>query len=124
MKHPLRRRRPMLTRPQVLVIGLLVTTGVMAVVSSGVGEDASAAYPPGLNGKIAFSRSGDGQTDVWVMDADGSDQTNLTLDQDDDAFAPRWSPDGAKIAYEVAVTNDDSDVWVMNADGSGKTAVA
>jgi Tol biopolymer transport system component len=83
-------------------------------------RDALAAYPPGMNGKIAFQSSRDGDTDIWLMNGDGSGQTNLTPD-DHHGTLPRWSPDGTQIAYEVRVTDDNYDAWVMNADGSGKT---
>jgi dipeptidyl aminopeptidase/acylaminoacyl peptidase len=54
----------------------------------------------------------DWQIDIWVMNADGSGQVNIT---DDDAFeaGPTWSPDGSKIAFDKG-----GDLWVMNPDGS------
>ena len=54
--------------------------------------------------------------EIYVMDADGSDQTQLT---DNEALdeSPSWSPDGEKIAF----TNLRG-VYVMNAeDGSDVT---
>jgi Tol biopolymer transport system component len=58
-----------------------------------------------------------------VMNADGSNQTNLSNTNSsrirDDS--PAWSPDGTRIAFgrffEVA---NQGDLFVMNADGSGK----
>jgi uncharacterized repeat protein (TIGR01451 family) len=55
--------------------------------------------------KIAFSRDGT----IWVMNADGSDQVQLTSGSE-----PTFSPDGEKIAY-----TDNQDIFVMDADGSG-----
>src|SRR5436190_4380861 len=40
--------------------------------------DAARATLPGANGKIAFSSDRDGNFEVYVMNADGSDQTRLT----------------------------------------------
>jgi Tol biopolymer transport system component len=118
----------LLTRPNVAIFVLigLVAALALVVLSSGGDKGAQAAYPPGVDGKITFYRSGGGVYDIWVMDADGSNQTNLTADQAEDAYYPRWSPDGTKIAYEVDVYDDgsDADIWVMNADGSGKVGIA
>jgi Tol biopolymer transport system component len=67
----------------------------------------------------------DGTWQVWVMNADGSDQTPLTSDSLPKDQVPDWSPDGSEIAYLADTTGaPDSggygDVWVMNADGSGQ----
>ncbi|HET7551721.1 MAG TPA: DPP IV N-terminal domain-containing protein [Gemmatimonadaceae bacterium] len=82
--------------------------------------------------KIAFSstreRSSTG-LDIWVMDADGSNQTRLTDAAGQNGRAA-WSPDGSKIAYASIVdvdvggqTTQVGEIWVMNADGSGATAL-
>ena len=80
--------------------------------------------------KIAFVRSsGQGVTyDVWVMNADGTNQVNLTADASAsiDNRMPTWSPDSKSIAFarsENVAFNDPGPfgIWVMNAsDGSGK----
>ena len=61
------------------------------------------------------------QLDVHVIDADGSDETNLTQ-TDEGEFSPVWSPDGSRIAF-VRGEGEDSEIFVMNADGSGVTQV-
>ena len=50
--------------------------------------------------RIAFvsSRSGSGIKEIWAMDYDGQNQTQLTHARSI-AVAPRWSPDDSRIAY-------------------------
>lgn len=72
-------------------------------------------------GKIVFSSDRDGNSEIYVMDSDGSNQTRLTnnLDQIEDDF-PDWSPDGAKIAY-VSNRDGDPEIFVMDANGRNQT---
>jgi dipeptidyl aminopeptidase/acylaminoacyl peptidase len=53
------------------------------------------------------------------MNADGSGQTRLTTDANDDS-APVWSPDGTKIAFQSLRNGVNYQLYVMNADGSGQ----
>jgi Tol biopolymer transport system component len=57
---------------------------------------------------------------VYVMNADGSDQTALTDNGAISSF-PAWSPDGTKIAFSVYRRSGELDIYVMNADGSNQT---
>jgi Tol biopolymer transport system component len=92
----------------------LLCFAVAVVVSS----PALAAVGP--NGKIAYVVTmDDNTTDIWVMDADGSNQIDVTNTPAVSEFGPVWSPDGTKIAYVVG-DNIFSSVWVMNADGTGQ----
>ena len=70
--------------------------------------------------KIAFASKRDGKWQVYVMNADGTNQTRLTSDAIG-AVDPTWSPDGRRIAYACGFgyPNDTMDICVMNADGSG-----
>ena len=56
---------------------------------------------------------------VYVMNADGSGQRQLTKHMGYDG-GPTWSPDGKRIAFDSirGGTSDISDIYVMNADGS------
>jgi Tol biopolymer transport system component len=74
-------------------------------------------------------------SNLWVMNADGSGATALTNYTAPGppvgvgAFTPVWSPDGSKIAFlsdgaldgsDAANANSTEDIWIMNADGSGR----
>ena len=70
--------------------------------------------------QIVFQSSRDGNFEVYKMNADGSDEVNLT----DNAVAgrnndsqPAWSPDGTKIAF-TSNRDGNSNIHVMNADGT------
>ncbi len=69
--------------------------------------------------RIAFSSNRDGNHEIYVMNEDGSGQTNLTNSPEDD-YSPTWSPDGQRIMFHSESGRSDA-LYVMNADGSGKT---
>jgi Tol biopolymer transport system component len=60
--------------------------------------------------------------DIWVMNADGSDQTQLTkTDFPRQNLSPTWSPDGTKIAFSTVASEDGSDGFhTMDADGNNQ----
>ena len=70
--------------------------------------------------RIAFGSDRGGAYDIWIMNADGSNPTQLTHLGSATVIAthPAWSPDGSKIAFRVA-EGDVANLYVMNADGSG-----
>jgi Tol biopolymer transport system component len=73
--------------------------------------------------KIAFRSHRNGNAEIYVMDADGSDQTNLTNYHNNDDWSPAWSPDGAHIAF-ASMRPEGEGIWVMQADGSNPHPVA
>ena len=77
------------------------------------------AQAGGGPGKIGFVSSRDGNPELYVMNADGSNQTRLTYDPAEDA-GPTWSPDGSKIAF-MASRDGNPELYVMDADGSNQT---
>jgi Tol biopolymer transport system component len=71
-----------------------------------------------LSGRIVF----DNHDDVWIINADGTDLTQLTDSAAHD-FDPSWSPDGSRIAFR-SERSGDPEIWIMNADGSDQHCLA
>jgi len=59
---------------------------------------------------------------LWIMDADGENQTRLTWDGEGDRD-PRFSPDGKKIVYWSLAHKNQPDIWMISPDGSSKTTL-
>ena len=70
-------------------------------------------------GKIAFVSGRDGNLEIYVMNADGSNQTRLTNHPAGDAF-PTWSPDGSRIAFH-SNRDGNHEIYLMNDDGTNVT---
>lgn len=59
--------------------------------------------------QLAYVAPGEGANgnDIWVMDADGSNQQNITAHAGDE-FDPAWSPDGQRIAFTHHLRDEGS----------------
>lgn len=84
----------------------------------------------GYHDRIAFVSDRGGNQEIYVMNADGSGQRNLTNDPAFDGF-PVWSPDGLKIAFQSdrkgkqnknpILNTNNFEIFVMEIDGSNVT---
>ena len=61
------------------------------------------------------------QSDVWIMNADGTGRTRVTTEPSPDGD-PTWSPDGSRIAFGSNL-NGGFDIWMVNLDGTGRTKI-
>ena len=90
--------------------------GAPALVKSGPASTSS-------KGRIVFTASYDqqGNSDLYIMNADGTGIRRLTTDPRLDREAS-VSTDGRRIAFIRAASGSDNhgDVWIMNADGTGE----
>lgn len=88
-------------------------------------EETLAATLDGTDAKIAFTRY-NRSSDVFTMNDDGSDVTNLTRTGRTDEYDPNWSPDGQKITFTSyrftegpgEEFEEHAEVSVINADGT------
>ena len=80
--------------------------------TSAPGSDAYVTWSP--DGEhIAWVSYRSGTSEIWVMNADGTNPRALTADGTPKDQLPDWSPDGSLIAYAAG-----GDIVVMNSDGT------
>jgi Tol biopolymer transport system component len=84
------------------------------------GDDRAAAFSPDGH-RLVFDATRDGNTEVYVMETDGSNPRRLTTYSGDD-WGAAWSPNGRQIAWNSDRTGE-MQIYVMNADGSDQSVV-
>lgn len=94
--------------------------------TSVAGTESTTLTPSNLGGNtttglLAFTSDKDGNSEIYVMNPDGTGLTNLTNHPAHDA-TPFWSPDGQKIAF-TSDRDGSNQVYMMNMDGSNITRV-
>ncbi|MGZ5491672.1 MAG: TolB family protein, partial [Nitrososphaeraceae archaeon] len=95
-----------------MVLAVAISLSVLFVVPS-------IAYADGS--KIAFNSTRDGNYEIYIMNVDGSGQTNLTNNSVGDYY-PSFSPDGSQIAFSSDLDGGgDDEIYLMNVDGTGQT---
>lgn len=67
--------------------------------------------------KIAYQKTRNGNVDVYVSNADGSEERRLTDNSASDG-APSWSPDGKRVAFQ-SNRGGDYNIYIMSVDGNG-----
>src|ERR1043166_2007688 len=65
-----------------------------------------------LNSKVVFSTTRNGSLDIYAINADGSDQIQIT-NHPANEYDAVWSPDGMKIAFASDRTGFN-EVYLMN----------
>jgi Tol biopolymer transport system component len=82
-------------------------------------EDDSPCWSPDGT-KIAFHSFRNGHSDIWEMNADGSNQ-HLIYEHPNGAYAPAWSPDGTRSAYTSCTP--PGGIWIMPSEGGPGTRI-
>jgi Tol biopolymer transport system component len=62
--------------------------------------------------RIVFDTTRDGNSEIYVMNANGTNQTRLTRNPASDV-KPSWSPDGKQIAFQTNRDGND-EIYVMS----------
>ena len=87
------------------------------------GLDDNDQYPvwsPQAN-KIVFSSWMDGNTNLYIVNSDGTGEKQLTsVGVDVWAALPSWSPDGSRIAF-ASYRTGQAQIYIMNSNGSNQT---
>lgn len=81
----------------------------------------SMATYAGKNGRIAFASNGNGSTQIYTANPDGTDLfqvTNLPAADNPLAWALDYSPDGRRIVFSHDMTGA-LELYVVNVDGTG-----
>ena len=92
---------------------------VSALYVAGCGSWPGDTTPPN---KIIFRSERDGNSEIYIMNADGSGQTRLTNNSADDNTAV-FNPAGTRIAFQSDRTGN-VDIFLMNPDGADVIARA
>jgi len=77
--------------------------------------------------RIAFETNRDGNWELYLANADGSNPVNLTRTADVDELYPKASPDGTRICFvadEGPAAARVRNLYVMKVDGSGRAKIA
>lgn len=102
-----------ISKPVRVFLVLLLTMGGLMVSPATPGH---AAFP-GSNGKIVFASDVDGDHEIYTMDDDGSNVTQLTFNTVSD-MNPTWSPDGRRIAFDSSRGGTSGEIFTMRANGT------
>lgn len=75
--------------------------------------------PTPTNGQIAFTSLRPGDSEIYVMNADGTNQVSVSNSAGHDS-EPTFSPDGKRIAFR-SQRDGNFEIYIMNANGTGQT---
>ena len=81
----------------------------------------------GVKHRLVSESNRDGNWELYIFNADGSNPVNLTLTSDVDELYPKVSPDGTKIVFcadEKKGEGKIRNLYVMNVDGSADALLA
>jgi Tol biopolymer transport system component len=128
----------MMLRRATVVVGFPFVLVMLLVLGGGAAEPAAAEQPEGASPdllaelksyphRLVYESHRDGNWELYMVNADGSNPVNLTRTPNLDEVYPKASPDGTKVCFagdegmgEARVRN----LYYMNLDGTGRTKFA
>src|SRR3990172_9257094 len=100
---------------------LILALAVLAACGA-LGAPGAQATFPGSVGRIAYTRTEAGASEIFSIAPDGTGEKQLT-DTEFDSCCPAWSQDGTQIAF-FSNRGGNDDVYVMRADGSSEENIS
>jgi len=102
------------------VLDVAASASPRRLTNNTTGEWQAAWSPDGT--QIAFASERDGNDDIYIMNADGSNEQRLTYNSEWDLY-PVWSPDGEKIAFQ-SYRDGNWNIYVINVADSLQSGTA
>ncbi len=97
------------------LVTVMIAIRAVFVVAALLGPQVS-EQAHGQQWKIAFESGREGDSDIYLVNPDGSNLQRLTKGKE--AWEPDWSPDRTKILFTSTLHGGEEEVYVMDADGS------
>src|SRR6267378_3734766 len=100
-----------------------IAGGEAKLIDGGMAFDSQPKFSP--DGKrIAFLSDRDGNENVWIMNADGSDAKQLSKDASGEFASPSWSPDGNYVFVSKAGFGINTfEIWMYHVQGGSGVQV-
>jgi TolB protein len=111
---------------RLLIVAVLYSTTLLGQTS--ILPAAAPSFPQGLIGTLVFSSdlrapdNPDARNHLFTIDLATRSVSQLTSGRNHNDQAPRWSPDGRRIAF-TSSRGGNFDVYVMDADGKNVTRI-
>lgn len=94
---------------------LPLTGGTATRITSGMALDVQPRFSPDGR-RVVFVSDRSGREQVWTLDLESGDTTQVTRGRGTDVLSPEWTPDGEYLVVPKS-GGDDSGLWLIHTDG-------